>query len=48
MALIRRNDNDTKATTQNRMSADPFQLVNELLQWDPFRFSARAALGASA
>ncbi|MDB4984993.1 MAG: heat-shock protein Hsp20 [Myxococcaceae bacterium] len=49
MALIRRNQSDSKGTTQNRMTADPFQLMNELMQWDPFRqLSARAALGASA
>lgn len=45
MALIRRSENDSKATPQNRTAADPFQLVNELMQWDPFRMlSARAAL----
>ena len=49
MALIRRNDNDSKAKTDNRMVSDPFQLMNELMQWDPFRqLSARAALATGA
>jgi HSP20 family protein len=49
MALIRRSENKPTTTTQNRMSTDPFQLMNELMQWDPFRqMSARAGLGAAA
>lgn len=49
MALIRKHDDDSKVTPQNRLATDPFQLMDELMQWDPFRqMSARGALGRGA
>jgi HSP20 family protein len=46
MAIIRRNDTD-RGLSQNR-GVDPFEMMRDLLQWDPFRELSRGVAGGGA
>lgn len=43
MAIIRRNNND-RGLTQNR-GVDPFEMMKDLIRWDPFRELSRGGVG---
>jgi HSP20 family protein len=45
MSLIRRNNND-RGLSQNR-GVDPFEVMRDLLQWDPFRELSRGVAGGA-
>ena len=46
MSLIRRNNTD-RGLNQNR-GVDPFEVMRDLLQWDPFRELSRGVAGSGA
>lgn len=44
MALVKRNQEPERSLARNR-SWDPFEVMQEMMRWDPFRELSRAGLG---